>query len=340
MRHRDGDHGAGRSRCCLDASQYALAHPAHSPLERNDLSALDERRRLHLRLHNPSAASWHCDRALQASGLTSEPLGLLYNTRAVVIAMVYVLLPLAILPLYATFARIDDDLVLAAESLGASRIRALTSIVLALALPDSLRAAHSCSSSEWASTSRQRYLDRRRSPFLGSRIADQVGDEFDVPAAAAGSSILLLIALDPRRSRPHRGSAAPSADARMIARITRLAHAIAIATIALFLLGPIVLVLILLSRTTRSSPFRRRAGACGSIKRCCSRRSGRCPSSTRSRSPPRWLLVAMIGSCAVIALARTRIPGRGLLLAVAVGPLVVPEWCMRSGRGRPSAILV
>ena len=40
----------------------------------------------------------------------------------------------------------------------------------------------------------------------------------------------------------------------------------------------------------------------------------------------------MIGSCAVIALARTRIPGRGLLLAVAVGPLVVPRVVMIGAR--------
>jgi putative spermidine/putrescine transport system permease protein len=135
------------------------------------------------------------NRTLQASGLTSEPLSLLYNTRAVVVAMVYVLLPLAILPLYASFARIDDDLVLAAESLGASRIRALVSIVLALALPGFLASGALVFVVGIGFYITPTVLGSATQPFLGSRIADQVGSQFDVPAAAAGSSILLLIAL-------------------------------------------------------------------------------------------------------------------------------------------------
>jgi putative spermidine/putrescine transport system permease protein len=134
------------------------------------------------------------NRTLQASGLTSEPVSLLYNNRAVVIAMVYVLLPLAILPLYASFTRIDDDLVLAAESLGASRIRALISIVFALALPGFLASGALVFVIGLGFYITPTVLGSATQPFLGSRIADQAGSEFDVPAAAAGSSILLLIA--------------------------------------------------------------------------------------------------------------------------------------------------
>jgi ABC-type spermidine/putrescine transport system permease subunit I len=132
---------------------------------------------------------------LQASGLTSEPLSLLYNTRAVVVAMVYVLLPLAILPLYASFVGIDDDLVLAAESLGASRIRALSSIVLVLALPGFLASGALVFVVGIGFYITPTVLGSATQPFLGSRIADQVGSQFDLPAAATGSSILLLIAL-------------------------------------------------------------------------------------------------------------------------------------------------
>ena len=135
------------------------------------------------------------NRALQASGLTSEPVSLLYNTRAVAIAMVYVLLPLAILPLYVTFARIDEDLVLAAESLGASRIRALTSILFALALPGFVASAALVFTVGMGFYITPTVLGSATQPFLASRIADQVGSEFDVPAAATGSSILFLIAL-------------------------------------------------------------------------------------------------------------------------------------------------
>jgi ABC-type spermidine/putrescine transport system permease subunit I len=106
-----------------------------------------------------------------------------------------VLLPLATLPLYASFGRIDDDLVLAAESLGASRIRALVSIVFALALPGFLASGALVFVVGMGFYITPTVLGSATQPFIGSRIADQVGSEFDVPSAAAGSSILLLIAL-------------------------------------------------------------------------------------------------------------------------------------------------
>src|SRR3546814_20401683 len=47
------------------------------------------------------------NRFLQALGLTDQPLPLLFNDTGVVIGMVHVLLPYAILPLYAAMVRID-----------------------------------------------------------------------------------------------------------------------------------------------------------------------------------------------------------------------------------------
>src|SRR5262245_10230895 len=76
--------------------------------------------------------------ALQDLRLTHQPLGLLYNQGAVAVAMTYSLLPFAILPLYGTFVNIDEDLIRAAESLGASRPRAVLGIVLPLSLPSIL----------------------------------------------------------------------------------------------------------------------------------------------------------------------------------------------------------
>ena len=83
---------------------------------------------------------------------------------------------------------------LAAESLGASRIRALfdrpcartTGFLASGALVFVVGMGFYITPTVLGSATQ---------PFLGSRIADQVGSEFDVPAAAAGSSILLLIAL-------------------------------------------------------------------------------------------------------------------------------------------------
>lgn len=75
------------------------------------------------------------NRFLQLIGIIDKPLQLLYNEVAVVIGMVYQLLPWATIPLFAFFSYIDRDLLIAAQGLGASRIRALRSILLPLALP-------------------------------------------------------------------------------------------------------------------------------------------------------------------------------------------------------------
>lgn len=75
------------------------------------------------------------NRTLLALGVIDEPLNLLYNQLAVVLGMTHQMLPYAVLPLYVAFLTVDLDLVLAAESLGASRLRALRSVVLPLATP-------------------------------------------------------------------------------------------------------------------------------------------------------------------------------------------------------------
>jgi ABC-type spermidine/putrescine transport system permease subunit I len=133
--------------------------------------------------------------ALQFTGVTDRPVGLLYNTGAVIVAMVYVLLPFAILPLYASFIRIDQDLVRAAESLGASRLRAIASVVVPLSLPALLASAALVFVSAMGFYITPTLLGSATEPFLASIIADQVGQQFDVPSASAGSVILLLIGL-------------------------------------------------------------------------------------------------------------------------------------------------
>jgi putative spermidine/putrescine transport system permease protein len=67
--------------------------------------------------------------------LISSPLGLIYNQTAVVIGMIYQLLPYSVLPLFVVFRSIDTDLLKAAQGLGASRARAIRSVVLPLGLP-------------------------------------------------------------------------------------------------------------------------------------------------------------------------------------------------------------
>lgn len=75
------------------------------------------------------------DGALQGLGLTSQPLGILYTPTAVLIGLVYSFLPFMVLPIYASLEKLDLRLVEAAFDLGADRRRALSRVIVPLAMP-------------------------------------------------------------------------------------------------------------------------------------------------------------------------------------------------------------
>lgn len=75
------------------------------------------------------------NQALRALGLIQYPLRLLNTTFAVDVAMVHVLLPFMILPLYATLRGIDPALLKAAASLGAPPAATFRQVLLPLSLP-------------------------------------------------------------------------------------------------------------------------------------------------------------------------------------------------------------
>lgn len=72
---------------------------------------------------------------LMALGIIDEPLRLMYTETAVLVGMVYSLLPFMILPLYAVLEKLDGKLVEAAKDLGAGRMRTFWHVVLPLSMP-------------------------------------------------------------------------------------------------------------------------------------------------------------------------------------------------------------
>jgi ABC-type spermidine/putrescine transport system permease subunit I len=70
------------------------------------------------------------NRLLVAAGLVDQPLALLFNHVGVLIGMVHVLLPYAVLPIYAALVRIDPALLRASEGLGAGRFTTFRRVLL------------------------------------------------------------------------------------------------------------------------------------------------------------------------------------------------------------------
>lgn len=71
--------------------------------------------------------------ALTGSGLTSQPLTLLYTQGAVLIGMTHALIPFMILPLYGALRAIPRDLERAAQVMGAGRVAVFVEIILPIA---------------------------------------------------------------------------------------------------------------------------------------------------------------------------------------------------------------
>jgi putative spermidine/putrescine transport system permease protein len=73
--------------------------------------------------------------ALVAVGFVDQPLPLLFNSTGVLIGMVHVLLPYAILPIYAAMVKVDERLLLASDGLGAPPATTFRRVYLPLTLP-------------------------------------------------------------------------------------------------------------------------------------------------------------------------------------------------------------
>lgn len=68
-------------------------------------------------------------------GLINQPLHILYHPVAVIVGLIYVLLPFMVLPLYSSIDKLDNNLLEASRDLGAGRLNTLFRVILPLTLP-------------------------------------------------------------------------------------------------------------------------------------------------------------------------------------------------------------
>ena len=68
-------------------------------------------------------------------GIIKESLNMLYNNFAVVVGMIYMLLPFAVLPMYSSIEKLDKNLIEASKDLGAGPVKTFFRVVLPLTSP-------------------------------------------------------------------------------------------------------------------------------------------------------------------------------------------------------------
>ncbi|MFN3015098.1 spermidine/putrescine ABC transporter permease PotB [Vibrio coralliilyticus] len=75
------------------------------------------------------------NKSLIAMEIIDKPIRLMYTETAVMIGLVYILLPFMILPLYSAIEKLDNTYIEAAKDLGANKFQTITKVILPLTMP-------------------------------------------------------------------------------------------------------------------------------------------------------------------------------------------------------------
>lgn len=130
---------------------------------------------------------------LQKLGIIEEPLKILYSYPAVVVGMIYALLPFMVLSVYSSVEKMDWSLVEAARDLGAGSVKAFTTVTLKLTLPGLLTGVILTFIPSMGLFFIADILGGNKIVLVGSVIQDQLTRGSNWPFAAALAVVLMLL---------------------------------------------------------------------------------------------------------------------------------------------------
>lgn len=135
------------------------------------------------------------NRALQGTGITDAPLAMLYTEGAVIVAMVYLFVPLMILTLVGVLDGIPDDLVDAATSLGAGPAAAFRQVVLPMAVPGLIIGAVLVFTGAFTSYATPQLLGGERQMTMGTFLYQRAMVTFDWTGASTIAAVMTVVTL-------------------------------------------------------------------------------------------------------------------------------------------------
>ena len=133
------------------------------------------------------------DKVLMGLGLTDEPLKLLYTYPAVVVGMVYVLLPFMFTSVYQVAEKLDLTCVEAARDLGASGVKAFFTVILPLTAPGLKTGVILTFIPSMGLFFIAQILGGNKIVLVGSLIEELLMKAHNQPMAAALSVVLMLL---------------------------------------------------------------------------------------------------------------------------------------------------
>ncbi|GLT10964.1 ABC transporter permease [Sulfitobacter porphyrae] len=135
------------------------------------------------------------NRILLATGIIDEPLQMMFTNGAVLVGMIYVYLPLMVLPVYAAIEKFDFRLSEAAYDLYASRLYCLRRVVLPLMWPGIIAGSILVFIPALGAYVTPRLMGGGRAMMWGNLIDLQFGQGRNWPLGAALSITLTLVVL-------------------------------------------------------------------------------------------------------------------------------------------------
>lgn len=132
---------------------------------------------------------------LQGIGIIAEPLAMLYTQGSVIIAMIYLFVPLMILTLVGVLEGIPRDLTDAAASLGATPAGAFRQIVLPMAVPGLIVGAVLVFTGSFTSYATPQLLGGERQMMMGTFLYQRAMVTFDWVGASTIAVIMVVVTL-------------------------------------------------------------------------------------------------------------------------------------------------
>ena len=133
------------------------------------------------------------DKLLMSLHITTEPLKLLYTYPAVIVGMVYALLPFMILSVYSSVEKMDWTLVEASRDLGASAFTAFVTVTLKLTLPGLMSGVILTFVPSMGLFFIAEILGGNKVVLIGNLIEEQLMKAHNIPFAAALAVILTIM---------------------------------------------------------------------------------------------------------------------------------------------------
>lgn len=135
------------------------------------------------------------NRLLMALNVADKPMKLLYTDFAIIIGSVYLFLPLMIVTVTGVMENIDDDMMEAAQSLGAGRLEAFMKVIFPMSLPGIIVGGILVFTGTLTAYTTPQLLGENRNMVLATLIYQRAMSVGDWNGASAVALIMIIITL-------------------------------------------------------------------------------------------------------------------------------------------------